>query len=63
MTKLIEFNGYCDVVEQIDIIGQLEKQMENEYEFNSTNFKKMSYILEDTLVKIRTNINKFLLEN
>lgn len=63
MTKLIEFNGYCDVVEQIDIIGQLEKQMENEYEFNSTNFKNMSYILEDTLVKIRTNINKFLLEN
>ncbi len=27
LTNLIEFNGYCDVVEQMDIIGQLEKQM------------------------------------
>lgn len=63
LTKLIEFNGYCDVVEQIDIIGQLEKQMEKKYEFNSTNFKNLNCILEDTLVKIRTNINKSLLEN
>lgn len=63
MTKLIEFNEYCNVAEQIDIIGRLEKQMEKKYEFNSTNFKNLNCILEDTLVEIRTNINKFLLEN
>lgn len=63
LTKLIEFNGYCDVVEQIDIIGQLEKQMGKKYEFNSTNFKNLNCILEDTLLKIRANINKFLPEN
>lgn len=28
LTKLIEFNEYCNVAEQIDIIGRLEKQME-----------------------------------
>ena len=63
MTKLIEFSGYCDVVEQIDIIGHLEKQMGKKYEFNCTNFKNLNCIIEDTLVEIRTNINKILLEN
>lgn len=37
--------------------------MEKKYEFNSTNFKNLNCILEDTLVEIRTNINKFLFEN
>lgn len=57
LTKLIEFNRYCDVVEQIDIIGRLEKQMENNYEFNSINLKNMNCILDTVLVKIRTDIN------
>ena len=63
LINLIEFNKYCEVVEKIDIIGQLENQMENEYEFNGINFKNMKRILEDVLVKIRTDINKFLLES
>lgn len=57
LTKFIEFNRYCDVVEQIDIIGRLEKQMENKYEFNSINLKNMNCILDTVLVKIRTDIN------
>lgn len=57
MTKLIEFNKFCDVVEQIDIIGRLEKQMENKYELNSINLKNMNCILDTVLVKIRTDIN------
>ena len=57
LTKLIEFNKFCDVVEQIDIIGRLEKQMENKYELNSINLKNMNCILDTVLVKIRTDIN------
>ena len=63
LIKLIDFKGYCDVVGQIDVIGQFEKQIEKEYEFNSKNFKHMNCILEDVLVKIRMGINKYLLDN
>lgn len=53
LVKLIGFRGYCDVVEQMDIVSQLDKQMKNKYDFNTRAFKYMNCFIDEILGKIK----------
>ena len=54
LIDLVEFNQYCDVVQKIDIISHLEKQMEKEYKLNASTIKDMNCIIDNFLADILT---------
>lgn len=56
LIEFIEFGRYCDLVEQIDIMSELEKRMGSEYKFSVTTFKDMNCMIDDILEKIKVDI-------